>query len=133
MTPLYIPSQAWFWLVIGTGLFLIAVFSLDIWKDEIDKKREAEYDKLYAEIHHDLYNLPVTSENYDKIQSKLVNLLKLKWKNKEMTNLLDQNFKLIYLDERNKRNKEWLSRVIDRPYKESNIKWSSYGWNTRQL
>lgn len=56
------------------------------------EKRLNEYNTLFREIDEMIEEKPKTSANYDLIENKLIDLGRLRHKNKEMTIILSQKF-----------------------------------------
>ena len=74
-------------------IILLVVFILTCWVGwtHAQKRAEIEYMDLYFEI-IGLIELPVTYENYSVVHKKFVELSKLRYKNKEKTSVLYNNF-----------------------------------------
>lgn len=79
------------------GIILYLAFYPIIWQLGKNYGRyclanEIAYNKFYSEIWNDIHDMHKYPENYDLINSKLIELGKMKFKDKERTNVLIQGF-----------------------------------------
>jgi hypothetical protein len=81
--------------LIWFALLLCAVICAAFWIVEYDKeqlKREREYENLYSEIYNMIESYYIYDANYKYIKDWLIELGKLKFKNKEKTSVLTVKF-----------------------------------------
>ena len=92
------------------ALFLM-VIGIIIWAiGEYGRKQlalENEYDRLYGSIQRDIDFYEVTAHNYDIVEFKIKRLNELRWKNKEKTYVLTNQFLRKFAKER-------MTRAINR-------------------
>jgi hypothetical protein len=80
----------WYFIFFLMAMVVIFWYIFKYGKEQL--AREKEYDRLYFSIQNDIDILDLTLENYISILEKIICLKRLKWRNKEKTDVLENKF-----------------------------------------